>query len=225
MASAYGWSTMAASGGRKVRLRMAVLILVAACAGASEHRVADLVLVAETRPTGWDFSYRGESVRRSGSDESDRAWAAGLGARWGWGRPGMPHHLLAGADALWVEETFGDGGKRGALGRVEAGYGYGLSDRVLLTVLPSFGAGAASLRMPGGVAGSSALAGRQVEAGIRAGARCRIGERWVVAVEAGWLHGWEAYRDGTTSVDIERDGPWTGLSIGYLAETAARSLE
>lgn len=202
-----------------------VLMALSTLAGAAEHRIADLVVLAESRPTAWDFRWHGESVDRSGSDEFDRAWAGGLGGRWGWGRPGLPHHALVGVDALWVEQTVGDGGLRGPLLRLTAGYGYGLSDRVLATVMPAVGCGAASFRLPGGAAGDGELSGRQIEVGVRAGLRCRIGERWLLGVEAGWLQGWDSFHDGTTTVDIDRRGLWTGLSVGYLLETGTRSLE
>lgn len=202
-----------------------VLIALSTLVGAAEHRIADLVAVAESRPTAWDFRWQGESVDRAGSDAFDRAWAGGLGGRWGWGRPGMPHHLLVGVDVLWVEETVGDGGLRGPLLRLAAGYGYGLSDRVLVTLLPSAGFGMASFRLPGGAAGDSELSGRQFEVGIRAGLRCRVGERWLLGIEAGWLQGWDSFSDDTTTLDIDRRGLWTGLSVGYLLEAGTRSLE
>jgi hypothetical protein len=44
-----------------VRLPL-VLMALSTLAGAAEHRVADLVVLAETRPTAWDFRWHGESV-------------------------------------------------------------------------------------------------------------------------------------------------------------------
>lgn len=208
-------------------MRRAFAILCAVSAvWASEHRIGDLRLEAEARPVRFDWRWSdGTSAGgRSGGDEFDRALAVGPGLRWGWGRPGQPHHLLAGAAALWLDERFAGGGRQGPLLRLEAGYGYGAGDRWLLTLLPSVAAGRADFRLPT-AGGEIALPGRMLEVGLRGGVRWTVHERWALGAELGWLRGWDHHGEGARSLDLDRAGGWVGLSLAWVLSPGTRRLE
>lgn len=208
-------------------LRPLLLACAVLGARAAEHRVADLGLEAEVRPVRFDWRWGDGTASggRSGGDEFDRAWAAGPALRWGWGRPGQPHHLLAGAAAQWVDERFAGGGRRGPLARLEAGYGYGVGDRWLLTLLPSVAAGRADFLLGDGAGGQARLPGHLLELGVRGGVRWTPHERWAVGAELGWLRGRDHHADGARTLDLDRAGGWAALSLSWVLAPGTRRLE
>lgn len=192
---------------------------------ASEHALRDLRLVAEARPLGFDYTWTDDGAHRHGHDEDDRAVALGLGIRWGWGLAGSPWQLFAGGEALAVEERYGSGGRRGWLGRGEAGAAWSASNALLVTTGLFGGGGRSSFVMPGGPAGEQTLSGPTVEYGLRLGLRLSLDARWSLGCEAGWLVSREDYRDDGASLTSERSGGMLGLSLGCTLDTRPRSID
>lgn len=210
------------------RCRLLALLLAAAAIGsmaASEQTARDLRLVAEARPTGFDYAWSIDGARRTGHDGSDRALAAGAGLRWGWGAAGSPGQWLAGAEALAVGESFGSGGRQGWVVRGEAGGGWSLDNQLMLTGEAFAGGGWSAFTMPGGAAGDRTLTGPTVEFGARAGLRMRLTGPWSIGLEGGWMASRERYGDGAADLSIDRAGGWAGLALGYALSSRPRAID
>lgn len=203
----------------------ALLAILAATASGVEAPVADLRLVAEARPAAFSYAWSKDGATRSGDDGFDRALAVGMGGRWGWGRAGSPHLLLAGAEALWSDERFGDGGLAGPLVRLEAGWGYALSERWLATATGVGGIAWRTFTTPGGALGDDRLRGTGGELGLRAGLRWSLDRRWGLAGEGGWLTVRDRLQGAGARLDLDRSAAWLGIALSWTIDPGPRPLD
>jgi hypothetical protein len=200
-------------------------LLLARLLSGAEVPVYDLQVVAEARPSAFAFTWDRDGTARSGDDAFDRAWAAGLGLRRGFGRPGSTSQWLLGADLLWLDERFGDGGRAGPLLRGEGGWAYGLADDLLLSATLAVGVGRMDFRLPGGIFGDQRLSGTLLEGGPRLGLRWTAAPRLALGLQAGWLVGRDRHAGDGIALDLERSAGWLGLSCAWIIDPRARRVE
>lgn len=200
-----------------------ILIALAATAGAAEHRIADLRIVAEARPTAVEYTWNDTLGARHGSDSFTRAGAIGLGGRWAWGSAGQTNLLVTGLDAVWVDEIGEALHRRGPLLRCEAGWGAGIADRWVVLAMPGIGIGRASLDIEQGA--GVAVQGSVLEPSFRAGVRWNLDQRMVLGFEAGWLWGRDRLSGDDARLELNRSGGWVGLSLGWQLDNRPRRLE
>lgn len=205
--------------------RTSVLLVLALAAGAAEPRLADLRLIVEQRPTSASFSWQDAGGGADGTVDFTQALGLGIGARWGWGQPGMPWKLVAGVEAVMVRESFVGGERTASLLRLEAAYAHALTDDWLLVVGPVAGGGPSRTRLDGGAIRPLELDGTLREAGLRAGLRWSLSRRWSLAADAGWLAGVDHASGDGASLDWRRSGPWAGLELAFTLDPRARRLE
>lgn len=219
---------MIETGAMPTGLRIASAILVSLGTGvadASEQALHDLRLVAEARPTRFSYDWTIDGAQRSGDDELEQAFAAGLGVRWGWGRAGSPRQVFVGGEVLAVDETFGSGGRQGWIGRGEVGAAWSPGIRLMWTAGLFAGGGWSEFNLPTDATAQRSLAGATVEYGVRAGARVRLDSSWSISVEAGWLAAEERYSDGGAELSVGRSGGWLGLALGYAIDARPRAID
>lgn len=220
---------MADVGPRTASCPSAVLALASALAAgglaASEQPLRDLRLVAEVRPVDYAYTWTVDGVRRQGDDSDDRAVALGAGLRWGWGEAGSAQQVFAGGELLAVDTAFGTGGRRGGIGRGEAGWAWSPGSRALLTVGLVGGGGWSTYALPGGAVGGRTLSGPTIEGGLRTGLRWRLDATWSLSGEAGWLVERERYAGDGARLDLTRSGPWLGLSLAWTLGGLPRRID
>lgn len=202
---------------------------VGSCAAAgllgAEVPVADLAVVAEARPTAFGFAWSRDGRTWHGRDAFDRALGLGVAATRGFSEPGAPAQWLAGGGLLWIDERFGTGGRSGPLLRAEAGWGYGLGDRLLVSATARFAAGWSRFDLPGGTFGGGSLSGTMLEGGPCAGVRWAVGERIAVGAQAGWLFGRDRYSGDGATLELDRSDVWAGLSCAWVLDPFTRRIE
>lgn len=203
----------------------AVPAIVSAYAVAAEVRVADLAVVAETRPTAINWRWDDRLGSRQGSGSLDSSAAAGLGVRWGWGSPGRPHLATASADLLWERSAWDGAVIEGPMLRLGAGYAWAASDRWLVLAGPMAAVGRQRLARDSAESGALSMAGRAVQAGIAAGLRCSLDRHWSVGADAGWQAGWVRLAGDGAALAIDAAGTRVGLSLAYTLDPRPRPLE
>lgn len=200
-------------------------VLLVPLLGASEVPLDDVLVVAEARPSDFAFTWERDGVTRRGNDAFDHAWAVGVGLRHGFGHPGSATQLILGGDLLWIDESFASGGRAGPMLRGEVGWGYGLTDDLLVAATLAAGVGRAEFRLPGGIFGEQRLPGTMLEGGPRLGLRWTVAPHVALGLEAGWLFGHDHHAGDGISLDLERSGGWLGLSCAWIIDSRARRVE
>lgn len=201
------------------------LALFIAVVTTSEQRIDDLFVTGEWRSRAFSFAWDDGSASRSGDDHYQQAWAAGGGWRRGWGGSGSPHHLIAGLGLLGLREEFVGGNVTGALLRLETGYGFGLSDHLLITVLPVVDLGLARTSLAVGRSEPLILKGSIAELGLRTGLRWSPAQAWALSADVGWISGQERASGDGADLTIRRSGPLASLSLVWRLDSRPRSLE
>lgn len=201
------------------------VLVSAGVAGAVEPRLSDLRLFAEQRPATAAFTWRDATGGSDGEVGFDQAFGAGVGARWGWGRPGMPWLAVLGVEAVAVRETFAGGDRTASELRLELAYAQALADDWLLIVGPVVGAGIGRTQLASGAIRPVRLDGSLVEGGLRAGLRWSLTRRWSLGAEGGWLIGRDRASGDGAELTWRRSGPWAGLALAFTLDPSARRLE
>ena len=212
-------------GGMIATRRIAILTSAALLLPAAEQRIEDLRLVAERRPAAATYTWDDTLGVRRGDERFAETWAGGIGLRWGWSGAGSSHAWFAGGEALWRRETVAAGILDGPLVRLEAGYGYGLADRLLLTAGPVAGLGRGRWSRSGGVGGSLDLSGTSMETGLRAGARWQAGDHWSAEAQLGWLRVADRLQGDGARLDLDRQGLWAAIGLAWTIDTRPRRFE
>lgn len=212
------------------RLRPGLPLAACACLAlgplaAAEHRIDDVHVTAEWRSAAFTFDWKDTTASRSGDDRYQKAYAVGGGWRWGWGGSGSPHHLLTGISALGLREEFAGGIVTGALLRLEAGYGLGVSDRLLLTLMPVADLGLARTSLAVDSGAPLTLDGSVVEYGLRAGVRWTPSNTWALSADLGWIGGREQASGEDAELRIRRSGPTAAISLQWRLDDRPRPLE
>lgn len=202
-----------------------VTALAAVSLAGAEVRLADLVVVAESHPTAIDWKWDDRLGSRQGVGELDTATAAGLGLRWGWGSPGRPHLLTAGADLLWERADWDGAEIAGPMLRLGGGYAYALSDRWLLQAGPDLAYGRQRFTRASAVSGDLDLEGSAVQAGLGAGLRCSFGLHWSLAATAGWQIGRLRLSGDGAELAVDAAGVRCGLVLACTLDPRPRLLE
>lgn len=190
---------------------------------AVEQRIADVRVVADARPTAFDFTWDDALGTHRGTDSFTRAGDIGLGGRWAWGAAGQSNLLIAGLDLLWVDEASDTLRRRGPLARGELGWGIGIADSWVLTALPGLGVGRAEVDIAQGA--GITVTGMVLEPSLRGGLRWNVDRRVALGLEAGWLWGHDHLAGDGAQLDIDRSGGWVGLSLAWQLDLRPRRLE
>lgn len=206
-------------------LPAALACLAVAASPAAEHRIDDVYVTAEWRSADFSFDWRDSAAARSGDDRYRKAYAVGGGWRWGWGGSGSPHHLLTGIGGLGLREEFAGGIVTGAMLRLEAGYGLGVSDRLLLAVLPVADLGLTRTSLAVDRGAPLVLDGSLIEYGLRAGARWSPSSAWALSADLGWISGSERSNGDGAELRIRRSGPIAAITLLWRLDDRPRPLE
>lgn len=206
-------------------VRLLIVLLAAASLMAAEARIADLVAVAELRPTAVDWRWDDQLGSREGNGRLDAATAAGLGVHWGWGSPGRPHLLTAGADLLWQRTTWDGAVIDGLLLRAGVGYARALTDRWLVQAGPELALGQQRFTRASAVSGDLAMQGSMLEAGFAAEVRCSLGTNWSLGAGVGWQLGRSRLSGDGATLELDQAGFRCGLTLAYSLDPQPRPLE
>lgn len=206
-------------------VRLLPVLLIAGVAGAAEPRLCDLRVFAEQRPAGATFRWHDTAGGSDGTVDFDTATGIGAGARWGWGRPGLPWLAVLGVEGVVVRETFPGGDRTASILRLELAYAQALDDSWLLVIGPVAGGGPSRTRLAGGAIRPAHLTGSLLEGGLRAGLRWSMSRRWSLGAEGGWLAGRDRASGDGAELTWDRAGPWAGLALAFTLDPSARRLE
>lgn len=206
-------------------MRVAMLIALAVATAAAEPVVADWRCTIEARPTAVEVVWRDGAVVRSGTDSLEQAWGLAAGYRQGMGRPGSPHLLILGLDAVAVDESLVGGDRQAVLGRVSAGYGVAVDAALLLSLAASAAWGPGRMDLAGPGTAVVAMSGSLAETEVRAALRWRFAERWSALAEAGWMVGRDRFAGDDATWTGDRRGPVFALGLAWTPDPRPRGLE
>lgn len=204
---------------------LAALLWTGGLLPAVEPVVADLRLLAEAGPTAYRYEWESARGSAAGDDHLQRSLAVGAGWRWAAVRPGQRLGLLLGAEALVRSDRIADGRRLGGVLRGECGLAAGLGNRLVLCAGPVVGGGFGRWNIEPATAPGTALDGREVEAGVRAGLRWTPGRSWGVAGEGGWWWSRELAEGDGARMTIRRSGPAVALALSWTLDPVMRRLE
>lgn len=206
-------------------LRSVSLFAALGLAPAAEVRLADLALLAETRPTGVSWQWDDRLGTRHGEGSFDDSTAIGAGLRWGWGGAGQSHLLITATDLLW-ERTGWDGATiEGPMLRFAAGYGWAVHDRWLLHGGPELAVGMQRLDRSSAQSDDLAMRGSAWQAGLTVGLRWSLDQRWSLDAVAGWQTGRTRLEGDGAALDLDSAGLRGGLALGFTIDPRPRLLE
>jgi hypothetical protein len=206
-----------------VRLAGLSLLIVSLCA--AEARLADVAVLAETRPTAIDWRWDDQLGSRHGAGTLDSAFAAGCGLRWGWGNAGRPHLLTTAADLLWERSQWDGAAIEGPMLRIGVGYAWAVTDRWLVQAGPELAYGVQHLSRSSAVSGDLRMQGPAVQAGLEAGVRWSLTPQWSLAVLGGWQSGRTHLSGDGADLTIDAAGLRCGLTFAYTCDARPRLLE
>lgn len=206
-------------------VRLTGISLLVACMCAAEARLADMAVLAETRPTAIDWQWNDQLGSRHGTGTFDSAFALGGGLRWGWGNAGRPHLLTAASDLLWERSQWDGAVIEGPMLRIGIGYAWAITDRWLVQAGPELAYGMQRLSRSSAVSGDLRLHGSAVQAGLGAGVRWSLAPQWSLAVHGGWQSGQTRLSGDGADLTIDAAGLRCGLAFAYTFDARPRLLE
>jgi hypothetical protein len=193
---------------------------------ASELVIRDFRLAGGARSTAFDYTVRGATVDRSGSDAFDSGWALEGGGRWSFARVGDPFGAVVGADLILETLPYSGGGLSTSWLRLCAGGGWAIDHRWTMTAEVGALAGLSTTNVSDSIrADGSTATGSATGYDLRLGATYMWNRRIGVGAHAGWLIASHKLSDDWMDYTYHRSGWICGLEVVWRFTTVPAGLE
>lgn len=210
---------------RSLLLSLSIL----AVAQAAELAIRDFRLGVASRPGDFDFAIASSTANPSGSDAFDAGASLEVGGRWSFARTGDSLGLVLGADLALDGQSYGSGGSSGlttTYGKLAAGLGWAVNDRLTLLGEGLVGYGLSALKLPATtVAPELSASGTAISYEARLTATWQVSRDFNAGLMAGWLVTAHDLKDGDMTLTLDQSGWYAGLVFGWRITDLPSSLE
>ena len=207
------------------KLSGCAILCVAAWAPASELVVRDLVVGISAPPSGFAYEVTDSTGTRSGQDAFDTVGGLSLGLTWSFAGPGRSTGLVVGGQLVGERGAVAGGGVWQGLGAdLSLGYGWAITDRLILVPQLVAGPRKHRLSVDGTAVSGFAVQGLGRQYGARLALTYALADRLVGGLECGWRTG-NATLTGDRELVFEQRGVTVGLVFGWHFSATPVGLE
>lgn len=202
--------------------------LLISTAAAAELVVRDIRLGVMTRPSDFDFTMTSPQVEISGSDAFDGGLSIDGGLRWSFAPVGHSFGLVVGADLAMDGQAYGgDGDGLNTLwGKVSAGLGWAVADRVTLIGEGLVGYGLSTLALPENRSTPEYEAdGDAIAYEARITGTWQFTRTFNAGLMAGWLVSSHDLSGDDVDLTLDQNGWYAGVVFSWRISDMPQALE